>query len=285
MRKKRMSFIQQFLKEGDNIMKKILISLTAFATVICDSSGSTLSTSFRHGLQFSYEMLNVVNNAAIEASEKPKEQLDIVVSGMPVGKFTQAGQAQIYAFRDMKFDEISNTEALIDRMKTYEHEIILTGYGKGANFAARVAQELSKHITKKNKVKLFAFCADKIIKDDLSGISMLSRLHFSRYTEWQCRNSSMIEFPQRLSRILFDKFSSAGCIMGSSACLAGEIAISRSDLPSFLGVIPIGGAILCSFCKRPQKYLTMADIWRKYDFAGYRLSFALPEEYKDLGLP
>ena len=266
-------------------MNKVLMFFTTYVITICGVLGSTLSTSFRHGLQFSYEMLDAVNRVAIEASEKPEEQLDIVISGIPAGKSTQFGQTQIYAFKDMKFGETCNIDVLLGRMRAYEHEIILTGYGKGANFAAKVARELSKYVTKDNKIKLFAFCADKIIEDKLDGISMLSRIHFSRYTEWQCRNSSMIEFPETVMKSLVDKFSLPGFIAGVTACVFGWEVIQRFDWSRIFEIIPIGSALWCSFCEKPQKYLTMADIWSKYEFAKYRLSFAPPEEYKDLGLP
>lgn len=273
-------------------MKKLIVTFIITLIMVTTMTNST-SLSFRHGIALSHIMLENINNAAISVNSISVNlinynQPDIVfLNGHFIGTVTQFQETIIYAFKNDKFKDLDKISELVDGIKRNagENEIILTGYGKGANLAAKVADSLSQYMLIGNQVKLFAFCADQKITESLSNISILSRLHFSRQCNLQCLKSNMIEFPQSIVKSILSRFSLIGFAIGESIGAACCFAIRQfDDIPNVLEVLPIAFATALAFSKSPQQYFSTDEIWNRYNLAKSRLMYATTDEYKTLGM-
>lgn len=280
-------FILRYFKERKEIMnmKKLIVTFIISLIMVTTMTNST-QLPFRHGIQLPYLMLKNINDAAISVNSM-NYNLDIVLNEQFIGKITRLEGTTIYAFKNDKFKVLDKIIELVDNIKSSagENEIILTGYGKGANLAAKVAENLSQYMPRSNQVKLFAFCADQKITESLSKISILSKLHFSRQCNLQCIKSNMIEFPQSICKSISSRFSLIGSAIGASIGAACCFAIGQfDDIPNVLEVLPIAFATVLAFSRSPQQYFSIDEIWNRYELAKSRLMYATPDEYKTLGM-
>lgn len=268
-------------------MKELIVTFISTLIMLTNMTNST-SIPFRHGIGLSYEMLKNINNAAISVNSIKSNQLDIILNEHFIGKVTKLEGTTIYAFKNDKFKILDKITELVDNIKSNnkENEVILTGYGKGANLAATVAESISQYMQDHNQVKLFAFCSDQKITESLSKISILSKLHFSRQCNLQCIKSNMIEFPQSICKSISSRFSLVGFAIGASIGATCCFAIGQfNNIPNILKILPITFGTALTFSKSPQQYFSTDEIWNRYNLAKSRLMYAItPDEYKTLGM-
>ena len=108
----------------------------------------------------------------------------------------------------------------MDVNKCGDKEFILTGYGKGANLAAKIASKLHGRA---NQIKIIVFCADSKITDQFSndGMYLSDRLHFCKRGEMPSYDSSMIEI--NMASSIIQRFSVMKCAIGASALVGANL--------------------------------------------------------------
>ena len=169
-------------------------------------------------------------------------------------------------------------------------EIVLTGYGKGANFAAKVASNIGKKcggFEDSKQVKVIAFCADSEFDDDFSNSNcdhLSCRLHFGKRDRTPPYDTSkMIEF--NMLPTLPERFPIPKCAIGATALIGtnwllkdidkeGNISKKAKKIINAIGVV---GVAALSFTKQHGKYFSNGEICSRFTIAKHRLRWETTE--------
>ncbi len=175
-----------------------------------------MGISFKHALQIHCEYMQDINSCAILVNSLPMEQLAITLNGQKIGTvfYPKLGDSIIYVFKNFYVND-EDISSLIGEIQkpindNKNKEFILTGYGKGANFAAKVASQVIGFQGSINQIKVIVFCAEDTIRNDLRHMYLSCKLHFCKRDEKPCYDSSVIEInmaPTIAERFSFPKFA------------------------------------------------------------------------------
>ena len=216
-------------------MKKYFVKLLSLLFIITNlfSKVCAMGISFRHALQISCEYMQDINSCAILVNSLPTEQLDIMLNGQKIGTvfYPKSGDSIIYAFKNVQLndEDISSLTGEIQKSinDNKDKEFIFTGYGKGANFAAKVASRVMNSQGNINQIKIIVFCAEDKIRDDLRHMYLSCKLHFFKRDEKPCYDSSVIEInmaPTITERFSFPKFA-----IGTAALVGINLFLNKYD--------------------------------------------------------
>ncbi len=275
---------------------KLLVLLFIFTNFLSTECFGCLS--FRNAPQIPCEYIITIHNCAIECNSLPEDQLDVKLNDEKVGKTTQImDDSIIYAFKNssVKSEDISSlVKALqVDIDECRDKEFILTGYGKGANLATRIASKLHGLA---NQIKIIVFCADSKITDQFSndGMYLSDRLHFCKRGEMPNYDSSMIEI--NMAPSLIKRFSVPKCAIGITALVGANLLFKNINkdkkvstitkrVKKIANVIGAVGIAAFSFSKKQQgEYFSNDEICGRHSVVQSRaFSAASYNEWKHLG--
>ena len=224
---------------------------------------------FSHALDMPEKKILDVHNCAIEVNSPSLQQNAdqmLLFEGTPIARPYQIEEDNFLVlsflnlseedYRRMEKKTLSVAESLREKVTNINKDIILTGYGYGANLAAWVAYTLSTRpgLFRSSQLKLIIFCAEENVTAPFHNVLKKNLLHFSRFFGRPIpQKSPCIEMPISLISDLRTRF-----------------------IPSRLIILPFLIAMNCFVTKK----LRLKSLWR---YAGYAFStlFSLYYSLKD----